>query len=578
MATRVDLTKLPYKLNAEQINKIHNLVLNMSLEEKINQLFFLLTKSKTEESLKEEMNLTNCGGVRYNPGTRQDVKNHNYYVQKYSKLPCLIAANCESGGNGAFIGGTYIGEETKIAATKNLQYAYELGNISAKEAKSVGVNTIFAPIVDIHHDFHNPVISLRTFGNDKELVKNMSLQFLKGIHDNGLLSCAKHFPGDGYDERDQHLSPSINPLSKKDWDESFGMVYQSLINDGLDMVMAGHIQLPSYQINDHNLPATLSHDLITDLLKEKLGFNGLVLTDATHMVGLTCAGKRSEILPNIIKSGCDMILFYNDFEEDFNFMMNGYKKGIITEERLNDAVTRILGLKAKLGILNKSVDEYFSLNDEQLDLSAHQKIQDKVSDDAITLVKDANNLIPINLNKHKRILLVNQEDENAFTSFAPKKGKSTIEIIADLLKQEGFEVDIFESLMDKAKKLPPSEAMKIVMNVYSNKTPITTLTNNYDLVIQFAHFNSHNTVQRISWKLSKGTADIPWYVHELPTIFVSLCCPFHLFDVPQVKTYINCYDKNVSTLKYLVKKLVGQSTFKGVSPVDAFCGREDLKF
>ena len=97
-------------------------------------------------------------------------------------------------------------------------------------------------------------------------------------------------------------------------------------------------------------------------------------------------------------------------------------------------------------------------------------------------------------------------------------------------------------LMDKAKKLPPNEAMGIIMNVYNNKTPIKDLTSNYDLVIQFAHFDSHNTVQRISWKLSKGTADIPWYVYELPVIFVSLCSPFHLFDVPQVKTYINCYD------------------------------------
>ena len=586
MANKVDLSKKPYSLTSEQISRVEHLLSTMSLEDKFKQVFICLTKAKDENSVKEEMELTSCGGVRFNPGLAKDIYNHNYYVQKYSKIPCFIAANCEAGGNGAFIGGTEIGVETKVAATRNLKYAYELGNVSASEAKSVGINTIFAPIVDIHHDFHNPVISLRTFGNDKNLVRDMSVQFLKGIHDNGLLAAAKHFPGDGYDERDQHLSPSINPLSVDEWDESFGMVYRTLIEEGLDMVMAGHIKLPSYQKyfspstkEGEYLPATISKELITDLLKEKLGFNGLVLTDATHMVALTSSKKRQDIIPQIIASGCDMILFYNDYEEDMKYLKQGFENHIFTLERLNDAVTRILGLKEKLHLLDRSLDEIMPEFDQSnINFEEHKAIQKKVAEDSITLVKDLDSIIPISLEKHKRILIVPQEDENPFAALMPKRGPSIYEQIKGMLEAKGFEVEIFESLMDKAKKLPPMEAMKIVMNVYNNKTPISDLTDKYDLVIQFAHFDSHNTVQRISWKLSKGTADVPWYVHELPVIFVSLCSPFHLFDVPQVRTYINCYDKSIVTLNALVDKLVGVQKFVGLSPIDAFCGHNELKY
>ena len=580
----VDLSKKPYCLSDEDIKKVESLLENMSLDEKLSQLFICLTKSKEENSIKEEMTTYNCGGVRYNPGIKKDVYNHNYNVQKYSHIPCLIAANCEEGGNGAFIGGTYVGKETKIAATRNLDYAYKLGEISAIESKSVGVNTIFAPIVDIHHNFHNPVISLRTFGNDPKLVRDMSLKFMQGIQDNGVLACAKHFPGDGYDERDQHLSPVVNPLSKDEWDKSFGMVYKTLIDKGLDMIMAGHIKLPQYESYYNSelkpnecMPATESKYLITNLLKEDLDFNGLVVTDATHMVGFTSQGKRSFLIPNAINSGCDMILFYNDYKEDFDYIKEGFNSGLITLERLNDAVRRILGLKAKLHILDKDVNEILpEYNDDTFPL--HKNITKEVSKDAITLVKNVENILPINPNKHKRILIVPQEDENPFSAFMPKAPKTIYDGIKAMLENKGFTVDIFESLMDKAKRLPKDEAMKIVMNVYNNKTPITDLTLNYDLVIQFAHFDPHNTVQRISWKLSKGTADIPWYVHELPVIFVSLCSPFHLFDVPMVKTYINCYDKNISTLESLVEKLVGNEEFKGVDPVDSFCNNSDLKY
>ena len=147
----------------------------------------------------------------------------------------------------------------------------------------------------------------------------------------------------------------------------------------------------------------------------------------------------------------------------------------------------------------------------------------------------------------------------------------------ELLEEEGFEVEIWESPMDKIMKLPPEEMMKAAMNVYAGKKPITTLTDNYDLIINLANIGA-SVDQRLQWPPSKGTPDIPFYVNEVPTIFVSLQCPFHLADVPQVKTYINAYDNKDFTIKALVEKMLGRSEFKGVSPVDAFCGLGDTMF
>ena len=585
---KVDLTKVPYELNEEKIEWVESTLKSLTIDEKIKQLFVCLTNTKEEESLIELTKQCQFGGVRYNPLSSKDLYNHNKVLQENSKLPVLICANTENGGNGACKDGTEIGNETKVAATNNKTYAYSLGKVSAREARACGVNVVFAPIVDIHRNFHNPVISTRTFGNDPIRVRDMSLEYLKACQEEGILACAKHFPGDGCDERDQHLASSTNPCSCEEWDKTYGMVYQSLIDKKLPMIMAGHIKLPSYQkhfdkdFDDSKIrPATTCKELITDLLKGKMGFNGLVVTDATHMVALTSSMKRSEFLPAIINAGCDMILFYNDFEEDMKYMRDAYDNDVLKEERIDDAVRRILGLKAKLGLDTK--DRSSIMPDERglqiVGCTLHKEYANEVAKKAITLVKNLDaDALPLDPKKDKRILLVVQKDENPFKMFLPKGMPTIFDYLKGKLEEEGFEVEIFTSLMDKIQSMPPKEAMSAVNNVYGNKTPVRDLTSNYDVIIQVADFMSHNTVQRISWKLSKGTADVPWYVHELKTIFISLNCPFHLFDVPQVRTYINCYDKNKVTIDHLVNKLVGKEEFEGVSPVDAFCGCVDTKY
>ena len=588
----VNLRVKPYNLDDEGVKWVEETIKSMTLEEKIGQLFINMGASRDEEYLTSVLNNYHIGGVRYNPGTAEEVYDQNKILQENSKIPLLIAANTEMGGNGACTDGTYIGNEVKIAATNDKKYAYEMGRVSGVEGAAIGCNWSFAPIVDINRNWRNPIISTRTWSADVEQTLELSLEYMRGIQESGIAPAAKHFPGDGIDERDQHLSFAPNPLSVEEWDATFGRVYSGLFEAGLPSIMAGHIALPEYvrhfnpeaTTQELYMPATLSKYILTDLLRGKMGFNGLVVTDASHMVAMTSAMKRSEMLPTAIAAGSDLFLFFNDPDEDFNWMMEGYKKGIITDERLEEALTRILGTKAALGLHKKAKTEILPVKEEamaKIGLEENKQIAKEVADKGITLVKNTQELLPISPEKQKRVLLVEAKGtEGGFGKFIELMGgakKKPIDILKELLEAEGFYVEIWESPMDKVMKLPKEEMAKAMANVYAAKRPIADLTDNYDLIINIANVNP-NTDQRVQWPASKGTPDIPFYVNEVPTIFVSVKCPFHLADVPQVKTYINAYDDNAVTLEALVQKLVGKSEFKGVSPVDAFCGFGDTRF
>ena len=585
----VNLRIKPYNLDDEGVKWVQDTIANMTIEEKIGQLFINMGASRDEEYLKGVLDNYHIAGVRYNPGTAEEVYEQNRILQENSKIPLLIAANTESGGNGACVDGTYIGNEVKIAATNDKRYAYEMGRVSGVEASAIGCNWSFAPIVDINRNWRNPIISTRTWSEDVDQTLELSLEYMRGIMESGIAPAAKHFPGDGIDERDQHLSFAPNHLSVEEWDETFGKVYGGLFEAGLPSIMAGHISLPSYvrhfnpeaTVQEQILPATLNKYILTDLLRGKMNFNGLVVTDASHMVAMTSAMKRSEMLPTAIAAGSDLFLFFNDPDEDFAWMLEGYKNGIITDERLEEALTRILGTKAALGLHKKAKTEILQPKEEamaKIGLPENVAIATEVADKAITLVKNNEDIFPISVEKHKRVLLVDVKGtEGGFGALIGAQGPKPTEILKAQLEEEGFEVSIWESPIEKIMNLPTEERRKAIGSIYAAKRPISDLTDNYDLIINVAVVNP-NTDQRIQWPASKGTPDIPFYVNEVPTIFVSVQCPFHLADVPQVKTYINTYDNKDITLKALVEKMLGRSEFKGVSPVDAYCGLLDTRY
>ena len=188
-------------------------------------------------------------------------------------IPLLIASNAEAGGNGACTDGTYVGYPIKLGATADPQWAYEMGRISGVESSAIGCNWAFAPVVDLLINWRNPIISNRAFGSDPHLVLECGKAYLKGMAESGVACAMKHFPGDGVDERDHHLSSSVNSMTMAEWDATFGKVYSGMIEAGVQSIMVGHIMLPAYQT--HFSPQFKDADLLGFPLRLMVGSKGL---------------------------------------------------------------------------------------------------------------------------------------------------------------------------------------------------------------------------------------------------------------------------------------------------------------
>ena len=236
----VDLKAKPYCLPDEDVRWVEETIAGMTPEEKVGQLFFQLTASQDENYLRELMEKYHLGGCRYNPMPGAAVQQQNRTLQKYAKVPVFIACNTEAGGDGACADGTNIGSGIKIGATRNNDYAYALGKMANEEAAAIGCNMAFAPVCDIHYNWENTEIVTRAFGNDSVRVAQMSKAYMDGLHTIPGFACtAKHFPGNGLDFRDAHLSNNVNTFSVEEWDKTYGMVYKTLIDGGLDAIMGG---------------------------------------------------------------------------------------------------------------------------------------------------------------------------------------------------------------------------------------------------------------------------------------------------------------------------------------------------
>ena len=589
----VDLKAKPYNLSDDDVKWVNDTIAAMTAEERVGQLFFQLTAGVDEAYLKELMEKYHLGGCRYNNMPGAVVQNQNRILQKYAKVPVFIACNTENGGKGACANGTYIGSGIKIGATGKPEHAFDLGKYANVEAKALGCNMAFSPVCDIHYNWENQEIISRSFGNDVERVATMSKAYMDGLHTiDGFACVAKHFPGNGLDFRDAHLSNNINDFDEEKWLETYGHVYKTLIEGGLDGIMGGHIMMPTYMrgirpdIKDEEmLPATLCKEIMTGLLRDKLGFNGMVVTDASHMVAMTNRMTRKEMLPLSINAGCDMFLFFNDPEEDFNTMLEAYTTGIIPEERMVEALTRILGLKAKMG-LHKLPKEELVPAPEALGVigcEEHKAVQAKISEDGITLVKYLDkDVLPLTPEKYKRIMIVDIKGAPSPMEFMMKAilaqqgmiKKTPAEELRDRLIEKGFDAFIYVSPLDKMKEMVERGEKPNINMYFAGKNAIEDFKSGQDLVISLCNIMTG----RPAFGISKGGGEIPWYVFELPVIGISVNLPTMLADMPMLRTYINAYDSEASTMEKLVDKLLeGPDAFFGKDPIDSFCGLFDAR-
>ena len=566
----VNLKEKPYYLSDEDIAWVENTIANMTDEEKVGQLFVNMVTDFTPEGIKKVADTYHPGALRYHNKSAEELWDMVNTFQQCSKVPLLVASNCEAGGNGGVGGGTGVSCGAATAASRDADVAYKAAKVGGTEAMAIGSNWNFAPIVDLLENWRNTIVQTRAFCADADRTVEYAKAFIKGTEECGMATTIKHFPGDGTEENDQHLMMGINDLSCEEWMDRFGKVYKELIDAGVKTIMAGHIAQPAWQrklagkeLSDREiLPATLCPELINGLLKDKLGFNGMVVTDASHMIGMFGAMPRSQQVPQAIAAGCDMYLFFNDMEEDFGYMMAGYKNGIITEERMQDALRRILGVKASIGLHKKAAEGKLMPAKEGIAVvgcDEHKAIAAECADKFITLVKDTQNMLPLNPAEKKRIRIHFLEGDGRVIAGKLVKddsGAKTKQLIIDKLTAKGFEVVDGDAETAKGK--------------------MEDFMANTDAVLVFLDqvgFAQYNTM-RVKWSMP---IQQPWYVSQVPTCFISLYLPNYLIDLTMSRTYINCYQDNPEVIDQLIAKLCGESEFKGTPEENVWCGRWDTK-
>lgn len=573
----VELTAEPFHLDEAACHWVQQTHAGLTLEQKVGQLFFLVAVPADAEALAPVLAVAEPAGFMHRPGTADSVAALSDRLQRAATVPMVFAANIESGTDGLATDATSFGSALQVAATDDPLMAYRMGQVAGREARALGCTWGFSPIADIQLNLDNPITNTRAFGSDPARVARMTIAFIRGLQNSGVAAATKHWPGDGVDDRDQHLVTSINALPEHQWDESFGRVYREAIEAGTLAVMVGHIALPAYsralrpELTDEEImPATLAPELTTTLLREHLGFRGLTVSDASTMAGLQIPMPRRDLVPAVINAGCDVFLFSTGYAEDYGHLLEAVRSGRVTQRRLDEAVARVLAFKAAVGAhepaasaaertsTGSPTDRY-----RALPLDVHAAWARESAERAVTLVKDREpGVLPLTPTRFPRVLV--------YSLTRPGDEPRTADAVTARLCAEGFHAHRFVD--------PEAVDMRVAHQGTFGAVTGAQLLADWDLVLYVADIApaSNEPTVRLAWT-PKTAANVPKYVTEIPTVFVSFGSPFHLRDVPRVRTFINAYGHNAATVQAVVDALLGRLPFVGTSPVDPFCGYWDTR-
>lgn len=376
---------------------------SMDLKEKVGQLFMASIWSKNEneaDSIRKQIRENHIGGLIFSKGGPVKQAQLTNEFQKMSDVPLLVGMDAEWGLAMRLDSTFALPWNMTLGAIQNNKLVEEAGAAISKHTRRLGVHFNFAPVVDINTNPDNPIIGNRSFGEDKINVTEKALAFMNGMHREGVLSSAKHFPGHGDTDSDSHKTlPTIN-FSAERIDDVELYPYKELIPNGLSSVMVAHLNVPALEAQDGK-PASISETIISDILKRNMGFNGLIFTDALDMKAVSRNKKPGEVDLDAFMAGNDVLLMSEDIGKAAASIIEAVNSGLVSEERLELSVKKILYAKYKVGLNKfKPINTNFLI--EELYTSRDEALLEKLYENAITLVKNNKAVVPVkNLEKQK---------------------------------------------------------------------------------------------------------------------------------------------------------------------------------
>lgn len=527
--------------------KIENVLHNLTIDDLVGQTLCVAVNNKMTTEEFEEIAKNNLpGGVFFSKTTAERIKIFTDIANKYVKIPVIVSADVENGPEMAIEGKGYIPHEMAWGACDEPELLEKAGLETAKICRKNGVHWTFSPVVDINYNFRNPATNIRSVSDSPEHVAKICKAYVKGIQKGGYMAATcKHFPGEGMDERNAHFVTTLLDLTKEEWLNTYGYVYREMIDEAdTYSIMVGHTAIPAIEDNCQSemdaLPAVLSKNIMTGLLKETLGFKGVVVSDAMSMIGVASrVDDLSTVCIQFFNNGGDMVLFPDD--DDFINIKKAVTSGEIPLERLKDAVSRIIRLKQKVRLFEDQNAVLSEIDDSENFKSISQEIADK----SIKVVRDYNHIIPTKLEKGSKILMLNMIEPHFHQ---PTTGKE-FSAMKEAFEKRGYIVDSIDNAKHKQ---------------------VQELIDNYDMVLLNCKMSSvdyHGGSMRVGW----NNIMVMWRAYVLQHkrfIFTSFGDPYKIYDFPYLKEYINAFSNTGESQEAVVKVILGEIEPKAKNPVD----------
>jgi beta-N-acetylhexosaminidase len=527
----------------------------MTVDEKIGQVIFpvtsgVFTNQDSDEFQKIKDNIQKChvGGYHlegYSGGNPASGVLLVTRMQQLAKLPLLITGDFEGGAGYQFAGATRFPRGMAIGATGNPQYAYDAATFTAKEAKALGVYVNFYPVVDVNNNPQNPIINIRSFGEDPQKVGEFGAAYIKGTQDAGALATAKHFPGHGDTSVDSHLELPVINFDRARLNLIELPPFIAAIKAGADVIMTAHINLPQFE-RTPAVPASLSAALTTGLLRKELGFKGLVFTDALVMHAIARNFGAEQAVVMALQAGADVALEPADVPKAFEALKAAVSKGEITEQRLDESVRRLLAAKAWVGLNTRRIPD-FNQVDSLVGTRAAQEKSQEIIEYALTLVKDDKNSLPLKVGKDEDVLLVNFVDAGS-AEFTDAPGAA---FRAEFLKRH--DKALFAQVTPTTAR---SEADLIRQLAQRYKTLVVSCS------IRIASSKGFVGITEVQQGLLRSLAQ-----HAGPFVFAMFGSPYLLNNLPELPSYVLAYEFYPGAEAAMVRAIFGEIKFQGQLPV-----------
>ncbi len=546
------------------------LLKNMSIEAKIGQLVhigvnaeFMNQDSAEFLRLKKQIVENKVGGITVFVGGVYETVHLVNRMQEASEIPLLISADFETGVGMRFLETVNLPWNMAIAATGKPEYAKRVGNITAREARAMGVQWVFAPVVDVNNNSQNPVINVRSFGEDPFEVAKFGATFSQGLQSGNVLATAKHFPGHGDTAIDSHRGLPVIDFSRERLEKTEFVPFREIIKSGVGSVMISHISMPQLdgekveplknsikaeytqeevKTEGTTMPATLSTKIVTDILKNDMNFDGLIVTDAMDMSGLTKYFNQNEAAVMAILAGNDVLIKPADTDATIWGIKNAVETGKIKEERINQSVRKVLAWKYKLGLFKQKITPLNEI-DKIVSNQETRNLSDEIARNAITLVKNEDNTLPLKANQKAVVLCITNGKDIETT------GKTFVEA----LKANGV------------------NAERIALDERSTEKEISTAfekAKKADIVLAglFGRVRS-GAKNSVGIPEAGETALRKILKSDVKTISIAFGNPYLILGFPEMKNYIVSYGDMHSLQKATANALVGKTDFYGKLPI-----------